>query len=151
MRLKKWLMVLGILAALGLLIQLIPYGRSHTNPAVVAEPKWDSPTTRTLMERACFDCHSNQSVWPWYANIAPASWLVQFDVERGRNRLNFSEWGQGRQSTSRQSELFAEIKKVIGEGEMPPFQYLILHPSANLSTAERSQLLQGLSITLTGK
>ena len=65
--------LLAILAvvALALLIQLVPYGRAHTNPPVVAEPNWDSPQTRELAVRACFDCHSNETTWPWYSNIAP--------------------------------------------------------------------------------
>lgn len=79
------------LVALFLLIQLIPYGRQHTNPPVVAEPAWDSPQTRDLAVRACFDCLSNDTVWPWYSNVAPISWLVQRDIDEGRQRLNFSE------------------------------------------------------------
>ena len=87
-----WLVV-G-LVALFVLIQLVPYGRNHANPPVVKEPEWVSPQTRQLAKRACFDCHSNESVWPWYSNIAPVSWLVQNDVDEGRRRLNFSEWGR---------------------------------------------------------
>ena len=67
----------GLLAVVGLfvLIQLAPFGRNHTNPPVVQEPSWDSAETRALAKRACFDCHSNETVWPWYSNIAPVSWL----------------------------------------------------------------------------
>ena len=64
--------ILGVLC-LGLVIQLLPYGRDHTNPPVVAEPLWDSPQTRALAKRACFDCHSNETIWPWYTNVAPVS------------------------------------------------------------------------------
>ena len=81
----------GILVAGFLLLQLIPYGHAHNNPVVVKEPAWDSPTTRTLAQRACFDCHSNETVWPWYTNIAPVSWMTQHDVEDGRRKLNFSD------------------------------------------------------------
>src|SRR5690348_18457917 len=87
--------VLGlVLAAIVLfgLIQLIPYGHNHTNPPVAQEPTWDSPQTRDLAVRACFDCHSNETVWPWYSNIAPLSWLIQHDVDEGRQNLNFSDW-----------------------------------------------------------
>ena len=55
-------------------MQLVPYGRDHSNPPVTAEPNWDSPETRALFKRACFDCHSNETVWPWYAYVAPFSW-----------------------------------------------------------------------------
>ncbi|MCX7782465.1 MAG: heme-binding domain-containing protein, partial [Meiothermus sp.] len=84
---------IGALALVLLAIQLVPYGRDHQNPPVVAEPPWDSPQTRALFVRACADCHSNQTRWPWYSHIAPVSWLVQRDVEEGRSKLNLSLWG----------------------------------------------------------
>jgi hypothetical protein len=77
--------VIGLVVLFGL-IQLIPYGHNHTNPSVVAEPQWDTPQTRELTARACYDCHSNATVWRWYSSIAPASWLIQHDVEDGRRR-----------------------------------------------------------------
>ncbi|HEX2864506.1 MAG TPA: heme-binding domain-containing protein, partial [Deinococcales bacterium] len=85
--------LLALLAAF-LLIQLVPYGRAHAAPAVTGEPAWPAGA-RQLAVRACFDCHSNQTVWPWYSNIAPVSWLVQHDVDEGRHWLNFSQWNQG--------------------------------------------------------
>src|SRR4030067_2438882 len=81
--------VIGIV--LILLIQLIPYGRDHNNPPVVIEPNWDSQQTRMLAKRACFDCHSNETIWPWYSNIAPASWLIYYDAIEARRNFNFSE------------------------------------------------------------
>ncbi|MEZ4770229.1 MAG: heme-binding domain-containing protein [Caldilineales bacterium] len=80
------LYVILALVAVFLLIQLVPYGRDHTNPPVVQEPVWDSPQTEALARAACYDCHSNEVVWPWYSNIAPISWLVQRDVDEGRQR-----------------------------------------------------------------
>jgi hypothetical protein len=80
----------GVLV-LAVLIQFVPYGRNHTNPAVIMEPTWDSPQTRQLAVRACYDCHSNETAWPWYTNVAPVSWLTQHDVDDGRHKLNFSE------------------------------------------------------------
>ena len=138
--LKNILLGLVGLIVLGLAIQLIPYGRNHTNPPVVAEPPWDSPQTRALFMRACGDCHSNETTWPWYSNIAPMSWLVQMDVEQGRGAFNVSEWGRGRNKAW-------EAPQAIREGEMPPFQYTILHPSARLSAAEKQALIQGLLAT----
>jgi mono/diheme cytochrome c family protein len=126
---------------LALLIQVVPYGRNHANPPVVAEPAWDSPQTRALADRACFDCHSNQTRWPWYANVAPASWLVQRDVDEGRRRLNFSEWNRSQQAAG-------AAPFVVESGEMPPPQYLPLHPEAQLSAAERQALAQGLKATI---
>ncbi len=72
-------------------IQFVPYGGDHVNPPVGAEPIWDSPGTRTLAKQACFDCHSNETVWPAYSRVAPVSWLIQHDVAEGRAVLNFSE------------------------------------------------------------
>jgi mono/diheme cytochrome c family protein len=128
------------IAALGLLIQLVPYGRDHSNPAVVAEPAWDSPRTRELFFRACADCHSNETVWPWYSHIAPVSWLVQHDVEEGREYLNVSQWGQGKQEAE-------EAAEEVEEGNMPIPAYLITHPEADLTPAEKEELIRGLEVT----
>jgi cytochrome c551/c552 len=138
------IIVITVLVGIGifLLIQLIPYGKDYINPPVVSEPNWDSQQTRVLAKRACFDCHSNETVWPWYSKIAPVSWLVYRDVIEGRRRLNFSDW-----QNSYLRDL-GEIASVINEGEMPPFQYLPMHPSARLSTAEKTQLINGLEATL---
>ena len=86
MRRVKRSLGLGALAVLAVLvaIQFVPYGRAHDNPPPVQEPRWDSARTRALAEVACFTCHSNETRWPWYSHIAPASWLVQRDVEQGR-------------------------------------------------------------------
>ena len=83
--------VVALIVGFGL-IQLVPYGRDHTNPPVTSEPAWDSPQTKALAQKACFDCHSNETVWPWYSSIAPGSWLIYRDVVEGRGNLNFSEW-----------------------------------------------------------
>jgi cytochrome c551/c552 len=120
------------------LIQLIPYGKNHQNPPVVSEPNWDSPQTRQIAKKACFDCHSNETVWPSYSKIAPGSWFIYRDVIEGRSKMNFSDW-----QTSRLDEP-QEIAEVIRGGEMPPLQYLILHPEARLSTAEKEALISGL-------
>ncbi len=131
--------LLAVAAALVLfgLIQLIPYGHNHTNPPVVKEPSWDSPDTRAIAVRACFDCHSNETTWPWYTSIAPFSWLIQHDVSEGRSRLNFSDW-------SRYYRAMDELGEVIDRGDMPPQIYLITHPNANLSPDDRRYLIQGL-------
>jgi Haem-binding domain len=134
---------LVLLALLGLLvlIQFVPYGRDHGNPPVTAEPVWDAPRTRALAVDACFDCHSNLTGWPWYTNVAPMSWLVQRDVDEGREVLNFTEWGRP------QGEI-DEIGEVVLEGEMPPVQYTLIHPGAKLSDTERRQLADGLRSTI---
>lgn len=138
------LIALALGAGLFLLIQLVPYGRQHTNPPVVSEPQWGSPQARQIAQRACFDCHSNETVWPWYSNIAPISWLVQRDVDEGRQKLNFSDWRGGR------GEGAEETAQVILEGEMPPPYYLITHTQARLSAAEKQALIDGLGAVVSG-
>jgi hypothetical protein len=132
--------IIGIVI-LTIAIQFVPHGLDQTNLPVQAEPKWSSPAVRDLAVRACFDCHSNQTVWPWYSNIAPMSWLIQRDVDQGRRRLDFSEWNT-RQRGSR------DVAEVIQRGTMPQWYYVMLHPSAKLSTAEAETLVQGLNASL---
>ena len=128
------------LAGLLLVAQLIPYGRDHTNPPVVAEPAWNSMQTRELTVRACFDCHSNEVIWPWYSNVAPMSWLVQRDVDEGREELNFSEWNRPQEGE--------EAAETVRDGSMPPWQYLLTHSEARLSDADLNALALGLAATL---
>jgi hypothetical protein len=123
-----------------ILAQLVPYGRNHTNPPVIAEPSWNSPTTRALAVRACFDCHSNETSWPWYTNVAPASWVTQNHVDEGRERLNYSEFGSGHFEADDSAE-------VVREGEMPLRDYTLVHPAARLTAAEKQQLIDGLTAT----
>jgi hypothetical protein len=139
---RKWWsrIALGVLGTV-LAIQLVPYGRDHTNPTVTGEPTWDAPETRALARQACFDCHSNETEWPAYANIAPVSWLVQRDVNEGRALLNFSEW-------ARPQEEAKQASGEVLEGEMPPAAYKLVHPYARLSAADRDRLAQGLARTL---
>ena len=139
---RKWWSRIGI-GAVGtfVVIQLVPYGHDHTNPPVTSEPAWDAPLTRTLARQACFDCHSNETQWPAYASIAPASWLVQHDVDEGRAALNFSEW-------TRPQKEAKDAAKETREGEMPPAAYKLIHAHARLSAADRDRLAQGLAKTL---
>lgn len=143
---RRWKSLLGIafLVVIGLLLvaQLVPYGRDHANPPVLAEPTWNTSTTRALAERACFDCHSNETRWPWYSHVAPMSWLVQHDVDEGRAVLNFSEWNRGNSEAG-------ESADTVREREMPPRSYLLVHPEARMSEAEREQLARGLEATIT--
>ncbi|HTX91495.1 MAG TPA: heme-binding domain-containing protein [Anaerolineales bacterium] len=141
MKKKVILWGLGVIVVLALLIQLVPLPGRGQNPPVVQEPKWDSPQTAALVKRACYDCHSNQTVWPWYSYVAPVSWLVYHDVMEGRSRLNFSEWNRPQLGAG-------ELAEIIQEGEMPPFQYLPMHPSARLSATEKQQLIDGIKASL---
>jgi mono/diheme cytochrome c family protein len=135
----KRIIIFGGLAAIALFVvlQLLPIGRAEANPAVVHEPAWDAPTTRELAARACFDCHSSETVWPWYSKIAPASWLLSRDATEARDVFSFSSWKSGDVSPERAA-------RVVREGEMPPSRYLMLHPEARLTDAEIEALAQGL-------
>jgi hypothetical protein len=135
MKWTKWLLI-ALVA-----IQLVPFGRSHTNPPATKEFTWDSPATSELAHRACYDCHSNQTTWPWYSSIAPVSWLVQRDVNGGRRHLNFSEWDRPQKHAK-------DIAGEVREGEMPPWFYLPLHPAAKLSDTEKQALLEGVGKSL---
>jgi hypothetical protein len=126
---------LGVLIVAFAVIQAVPYGRDHSNPPVRQEPAWDSPQTRALAVDACFDCHSNETSWPWYTNIAPVSWLAQSDVDSGREALNFSEWDREQEGD--------DAAEQVQEGSMPPDYYGWLHPKARLSSEERQALIQG--------
>ena len=132
--------LIGVLGTL-LAVQLVPYGRDHTNPPVAGEPTWDAPETRALAQQACFDCHSNETQWPAYASVAPVSWLVQHDVNEGRATLNFSEWPRPQEQAKQASE-------EVVEGDMPPVAYTLLHAHARLNAADRDRLAKGLARTL---
>lgn len=121
-------------------IQLIPWGRPVLDLPVKAEPKWDSPSTRQLFFRACGDCHSNQTVLPWYDLIAPITWMINRDIEKGRAALNVSEWG-------REENEAGEAVDTIKNGSMPPTLYTLFHPSAKLSASDKETLVQGLVTT----
>src|SRR5262249_46768434 len=137
----KILTMIGVgILLIGILIQFIHYGHDHPNPTANVEPKWPNPETQVFARLACFDCHSNQTRWPWYSNIAPASWLVYRDVTEGRMHINFSDW-------NRTEEQHAdEFQKVFDENSMPPAQYLLLHPEARLSVEDKKKLFNGLAI-----
>jgi hypothetical protein len=140
-RWQRWLLWGGISAfALLVLAQAVPYGRNHSNPPVTKEPAWDSPRTRALAVRACYDCHSNETKWLWYSNIAPVSWLVQRDVDSGRSALNFSEWDKPQDVSA------GDIAEAI-RGGMPPWFYTLIHRNAALNATEKNQLISGLNAT----
>jgi mono/diheme cytochrome c family protein len=135
--LRRMIIAAGV-AFLGL--QAVPYGRQHANPPARREPGWDSAETRALAVRACFDCHSNETTWPWYTSVAPISWLAQWDVDEGRRVLNFSEWDRPQREAP-------ESAKTVRQGEMPPWFYVLPRPHARLSVAERDALVRGLEAT----
>ena len=135
-----WILVAGAIG-LFLLIQLIPFGHNRTNPPVVSEPNWSSPAARTLAKEHCFQCHSNETNWTWYANIAPGSWLIAFDVIEARDKFNFSDWNNN------PGEL-DEMTEVIQSGEMPPIQYWIFHPNSKMDAQQKQELIDAMNSSL---
>lgn len=123
-------------AALVLLaMQLVPVSRS--NPPVEEEVP-APPEVRAVLRRACYDCHSNETVWPWYSRIAPVAWLVARDVNEGREHLNFSTWN--RLSTRERLDAMHESWEEADEGKMPPWFYLPAHPAARLEERDLAVL-----------
>ena len=116
-------------------IQFIPVNRS--NPPVEEEVT-ASMEVKAILKRACYDCHSNETIWPGYSQVAPVSWLLAWDVGEGREELNFSTWN--RYSQKKRTKIIKEIWEEVQEGEMPPWFYLPLHPDARLSDSDRSLL-----------
>ncbi len=131
----------GAVAAVAVfaLIQAVPYGRSHHNGAIVAEPAWPQDQTRSLVVRACFDCHSNEVKYPWYSNVAPVSWILSQHVSDGRAAVNFSNLAVG-------GEGAGNVIETIRDGSMPPgyFTRFGLHGQAKLSKAEIATVIAGL-------
>jgi hypothetical protein len=138
---KRIVQALGVCVLGFLLIQLIPFGHARTNPPIVVEPNWSSSQARALVKEHCFQCHSNETNWTWYSNIAPGSWLIAMDVIEGRQRFNFSDWKH------RPGEL-DEMIAAIQEGEMPPVQYWIFHPSARMGAQQKQNLIQALETSV---
>lgn len=125
----------AVLAIVFVAIQFIPVDR--VNPPVEGDLQ-APPEIAAILRRSCYDCHSNETNWPWYSRIAPVSWLTAKDVREGRKEMNFSTWN--RLSGKKQSKALEECWEEIEDGEMPPWIYLTTHPEARLSSADRALL-----------
>jgi len=141
--------ILGVAAIPVLLfigLQLIPPEQVFSdykypgNPPVDPQFTWDSPQTEQLARSACYDCHSNETRYPWYSHIAPVSWLIYGDINVARDNLNFSTW------TKQEIDL-NDIIDQIQQGAMPLPIYLPLHPAAQLTDDQKAQLIAGLEAT----
>jgi hypothetical protein len=113
-------------------IQVIPVAR--TNPPVEDEVPAPSEV-RAVLKRACYDCHSNETVWPWYSRVAPVSWLIAHDVNDGREEMNYSAWNK--LPLEKQRKRFRQSWELVEKGEMPMWFYTPLHPEAKLSENDR--------------
>jgi hypothetical protein len=118
--------------------QFVQFAR--TNPPVgsdLAAPD----QVEVVLRGACYDCHSNETRWPWYGAIAPVSWLMHRDVAEGRRRLNFSQWAEYASDPGTVSQKLAKISQFVASGDMAPWYYRILHPDARLAPAQRTALI----------
>jgi hypothetical protein len=132
---RRKALLVALLLVIG--IQLIPVPRE--NPPVVA-PITVPDDVRAVLENSCNDCHSNLTEWPWYSRVAPVSWLVYKDVKKGRDELNFSEWGD--YSDRRRNHKLEEIEEKVTDKQMPLKIYLRMHPDAALSVADAETLIE---------
>lgn len=133
--------VIGCMVLL-VLIQFIRIDK--TNPEVVIENDFIVQTNppeyiQTILKTSCYDCHSNESTYPWYTNVAPISWWVKQHINEAREELNFSEWGTFKEK--RQKHKLEEVFEEVEEGEMPLPSYLIVHSEAKLTTEQKNELV----------
>ncbi len=145
--LKKVLLVLLIAFVVMQFIRI-----DKTNPAVVAENDFititePSDEIKTMLHNACYDCHSNETKYPWYSNVAPVSWWLKHHVDEGREHLNFSEWGT--YSLKRQNHKLHECAEEVEEGEMPMSSYTIAHGEASLSADQKEKLAEWFESKMT--
>jgi hypothetical protein len=140
-RLRRLLMIMLIVMALALIvIQLVPVDRS--NPPVSMNVSAPERVQRVL-RNSCYDCHSNETTWPWYSKVAPVSWYIANDVHEGRKHINFSTWDK--YPAEKRRDIIAEAFEEVSEGAMPMPNYLRLHPGARLTDADVEALRQWLT------
>ncbi len=125
-----------------LLMQLIRI--DYTHPPVDSKKEFVqlySPTDsiQKMIQNSCYDCHSNESKYPWYAQIAPISWMVGHHIKEGREKLNFSEFGN--YNALQKEHVLAEAVETIQKGEMPMGSYVLMHQAANLNASQKNQLV----------
>jgi hypothetical protein len=138
------IIILSLVVVL-LLAQFIRIDKS--NPPVRSDLA--SGSAKPLLHRACYNCHSNETIWPWYASVAPASWLVGRDVREARSHLNFSEWGTYDSGT--RSHKLRGIAEEVRGGDMPPWYYSFVHRDSRLSASERNQILAWVAETISSE
>ncbi len=126
--------LLGSLFVFGAM-QLVTCER--TNPPVTGSLQ-TPPEVEAILRRACYDCHSNETVWPWYSHLAPVSWLLHRDVVEGRRHVNFSEWNTV--PADKRARRIKNVAQQAKQGDMPPWFYLPMHPKAHLSDEDRAVL-----------
>jgi hypothetical protein len=135
---KKWLVRIGIVLIVVLIvIQFVPIER--TNPPVESDVAVPAEL-KTVFQRTCYNCHSNETTWPWYSRVAPVSFLIASDVKEGRRQVNFSIWGQ--YTESRRARKLKEIREQVEGNKMPQWYYVFVHPDAKLSAGDKEMIVR---------
>jgi hypothetical protein len=136
---RTWLLRIAVVGiGVFALLQLVPYGWTHSNPPVVRDAPWPDARSEAIARESCYSCHSNETDWPAYAYVAPMSWLVRMDVDEAREKFNFSDWDESAHEAD-------DAIEVIEDGEMPLGRYTMIHRSARLTDAEAQVLVDALS------
>lgn len=134
----KWLKRSAVgLIALFIVVQFVPVAR--VNPPERSQPP-APPEVQGLLQRACYDCHSNETFWPSYSSVAPVSFLIARDVKEGRRELNFSLWDS--YDERRKTRKLKEIAEQVEKAKMPQWYYVLFHPPAQLTESERATVLK---------
>ena len=143
---KIFLGIVGLLTACFILIQFIPVERDH--PLIRADLKVP-PEVKAILKRSCYDCHSQETRWPWYSYVAPVSWMISDDVRKGRKHLNFTMWDQ--YSDKKKEIVKDHIYEEVNGGTMPLPIYLTMHPEARFTEEDIKILSKWLGKTLRSK
>jgi len=130
-------LLVGLAAAL-LIAQLVPYPPAENPPVGDEVPA--PANVRAVLRTSCYDCHSNETVWPWYSSVIPGKWFVRGHVVEGRGKLNFSTWGE--YPADRAARKLEEVVEMVEDGKMPPSSYLWIHGDANLSPEDAASIVE---------
>ena len=135
--------ILAVLFVLFVLIQFFPIDQKNPEPT----PGMDFLTikntpekTANIIRSSCYDCHSNESTYPWYANVQPVGWFLKSHIDEGRKKLNFSTFAT--YEPKRQAHKLFEARELVENGEMPLDSYTLGHPEADLSESQRQELIK---------
>lgn len=143
----KWIKrLVSVLAVLLVLIQFVRPARTNppVDPARTIEANTQvTPEIAAILRTSCYDCHSFESRWPWYSQVAPASWLLVWDVNEAREKFSFSDWAKF--DRKKASHVLEEMSEEVSKGDMPPAIYLTMHADARLSDVNKSKLLNWIS------
>lgn len=131
---KTWKLILIIFVVVFIVIQLVPVNRNNPSSKITSEIQ-APPEVMSILKTSCYDCHSNETVWPFYSYIAPVSWFTSNHVKEGRKELNFSEWMS--YSSERQQKKIKEIQEEVSGEKMPLPVYLLIHDDAVLTPDQK--------------